>query len=74
MDKILYARVKDIVGPNAIFVEQSGAFPKRFNDFTEADNQNRLRREADISEQALKHEFKVPVTTRSKRILRVLGG
>lgn len=30
LDKILYARVRDIVGPNSIFVGQLGTFPKTF--------------------------------------------
>jgi hypothetical protein len=73
MDQIKFARVRDIIGPNSIFVEQSGMFPQRFIDFSEADGQDRVRRENDIYEQALKHEFDVPVTPKSMRMLRVLG-
>ncbi|RBA18971.1 hypothetical protein FPRO05_09900 [Fusarium proliferatum] len=53
MEKIQYARVRDIIGPNSTFVEQNGTFPQKFNDFTEEDGQDRSRREADIFEQAL---------------------
>ncbi|KAG4289748.1 hypothetical protein FPRO06_04570 [Fusarium proliferatum] len=53
MQKIQYARVRDIIGPNSTFVEQNGTFPQKFNDFTEEDGQDRSRREADIFEQAL---------------------
>ncbi|KPM44213.1 hypothetical protein AK830_g2351 [Neonectria ditissima] len=74
MDKITYARVRDIIGPNSIFVDQSGTFPQKFNDFSEADSQDRLRREDDIFEQALNKEFGVAVTPETKRMLRVLGG
>lgn len=74
LQKIQYARVRDIVGPNAVFVGQSGTYPRKFNDFSDADNEDRLAREADIFEQALKHEFGVPSTPESKRMLRVLGG
>lgn len=74
MSKITFARVRDIIGPNAVFVGQSGMFPKRFNDFTEQDNQDRLAREADMHDQALRQEFGVPVTPASKLMLRVLGG
>ncbi|KAK7222411.1 hypothetical protein V2G26_010414 [Clonostachys chloroleuca] len=73
MDQIKFARVRDIIGPNSIFVEQSAMFPQRFTDFSEADGQDRVRRENDIYEQALKHEFDVPVTPKSMRMLRVLG-
>lgn len=31
--KILYARVRDIIGPNAVFVGQSGTFPVKYTDF-----------------------------------------
>ena len=73
MEKVLYARVRDIVGPNEIFVDQSGTFPQRFSDFTEADGQDRVRRDADIFEQALRHEFDVPNNAQSQRMLRILG-
>jgi predicted dehydrogenase len=33
IDKILYARSRDIVGPNAYFVGQSGASARKFTDF-----------------------------------------
>ncbi|MBK5482515.1 Gfo/Idh/MocA family oxidoreductase [Peribacillus sp. TH16] len=36
LDKVLYARVRDIIGPNEFFVNQSGANPKRFTDIPEA--------------------------------------
>ncbi|KAF4986395.1 hypothetical protein FDECE_15984 [Fusarium decemcellulare] len=74
MDKIHYARVRDIIGPNSTYVEQSGTFPQKFNDFSEADGEDRVRRETDIYEQALAKEFGVPVTPQSSRMLRVLGG
>jgi predicted dehydrogenase len=32
--RILYARSRDIVGPNALFVGQSGTFPEKQTDFT----------------------------------------
>ncbi|KAH6892566.1 hypothetical protein B0T10DRAFT_511230 [Thelonectria olida] len=73
MDKIIYARVRDIIGPNSTSVEQSGTFPQRFSDFSEVDSQDRVAREEDIFEQALGKEFGVVVTPESKRMLRVLG-
>ncbi|KAG9503802.1 hypothetical protein J7337_003759 [Fusarium musae] len=73
MEKIQYARVRDIIGPNSTFVEQNGTFPQKFNDFTEEDGLDRSHREADIFEQALVKEFGVPSTPQSQRLLRVLG-
>ncbi|KAF4342396.1 oxidoreductase family [Fusarium beomiforme] len=57
MDKIQYARVRDIIGLNSTFVSQNGTFPQKFNDFTKADVEVRSRREADIFEQALVKEL-----------------
>ncbi|KAF6808287.1 oxidoreductase [Colletotrichum sojae] len=74
MQKIQYARVRDIIGPNATFVDQSGTFPQKFSDYSDADTQDRLKREEDIFEQALAKEFGVPVTSESKLMLRLLGG
>ncbi|KAL0932435.1 oxidoreductase [Colletotrichum truncatum] len=74
MEKIQYARVRDIIGPNSVFVEQSGTFPQKFTDYSDEDTNDRLRREADISEQALAKEFGVPVVPESKLMLRLLGG
>ncbi|GJC89415.1 inositol 2-dehydrogenase [Colletotrichum liriopes] len=74
MDKIQYARVRDIIGPNSTFVDQSGTFPVKFSDYSDADTKDRLAREEAISEQALGKEFGVPVTSDSQRMLRLLGG
>lgn len=74
MGQIQYARVRDIIGPNSIFVGQSGTYPRRSNDITEDDIQDRQKREADIFQQALGEEFDIPVTPESQRMLRLLGG
>ncbi|KAF9875280.1 oxidoreductase [Colletotrichum karsti] len=74
MEKIQYARVRDIIGPNSTFVDQSGTFPQKFSDFSDEDNADRLKRETDITEQALANEFGVPATPASKLMLRLLGG
>lgn len=53
MDKISYARVRDIIGPNNIFVGQSGTYPQKFSDFSsEATEEMRLR-SSQIAEEAL---------------------
>ncbi|KAH6879480.1 NAD binding Rossmann fold oxidoreductase [Thelonectria olida] len=75
MDKILYARVRDIIGPNSHFVNQSGTFPKRFADFTESDTADKNRKAEEMVETALKEECgNVPVTTESTLMWRLLGG
>jgi predicted dehydrogenase len=73
-EKILYARVRDIIGPNPVFVSQSGTYPAKFSDFAEEDTQDMVKRDAAIEEQALGNEFGVPVTPTSRRMLRLLGG
>lgn len=73
MDKILYARVRDIIGPNATFVNQSGTYPQRFDDFSEKDALDRRSRERDIFAQALSAEFGLAVTPASQSMLWVLG-
>jgi predicted dehydrogenase len=44
LDQILYARVRDIIGPNDYFIRQSGAYPKKFNDFPEELNKERAEK------------------------------
>jgi predicted dehydrogenase len=73
MAQIKFARVRDIIGPNALGVEQSGMYPRRFEDFSEHNTQDRVARENDMHEQALREEFGVPVTQASRIMLRVLG-
>ncbi|CAK7238448.1 hypothetical protein SEUCBS140593_010698 [Sporothrix eucalyptigena] len=74
-DRVHYARVRDIIGPNALGVSQSGTFPRPFQagDVTAADSNDRAGRELDIQTQALSNEFGVPLNDASKRMLRVLG-
>lgn len=73
MDKIIYARIRDIIGPNSIAVAQSGTFPQKFNDFSEADTQDRLSKQEEIFAQALGKEFGVEITPETKRMIWVLG-
>jgi predicted dehydrogenase len=72
--KIQYARVRDIIGPNADFVSQSGAFPKRFSDFAPEDSSLLSAMDQDINQQALEKEFGIPITAATKTMLRALGG
>lgn len=75
IDQVLYARVRDIIGPNAAFVEQSGTFPEKFDDFTPEVIANRGLRAKEMVDTALGTECEgVPVTPESTLMWRVLGG
>ncbi|CAK7202808.1 hypothetical protein SEUCBS139899_005535 [Sporothrix eucalyptigena] len=74
LDNILYARVRDILGPNAHFVGQSGTFPAKFFDFTPEDAEDKQARATEMVKTALETECGIPVTPQSTRMWRVLGG
>lgn len=71
--KITYVRVRDIVGPNAHFVGQSGTFPKKFSDFTDEDSKTLRDQDDDINQQALLKEFGIPDNKESRFMLFILG-
>ncbi|KAL5002213.1 hypothetical protein BDV10DRAFT_203000 [Aspergillus recurvatus] len=73
ISQILYARVRDIIGPNAAFVEQSGTFPKRFDDYTPEELQALEDRDRSTADEALA-SFGVPANDETRRMLMVLGG
>ena len=72
IEKILYARIRDIVGPNSTFVGQSGTFPKAFSDYRAEDSAELSKRTSDILEQALS-ELGIPITPASSLMWRHLG-
>ncbi|CAG8922224.1 unnamed protein product [Penicillium salamii] len=74
MDKILYARVRDIIGPNSTFVEQSGTFPFRATDFNEKDTQDKNTRATDIVRQGLAEAGLENFDDSMATMWRVLGG
>ncbi|KAJ4264229.1 hypothetical protein NW762_005423 [Fusarium torreyae] len=75
MDKILYARVRDIIGPNSHFVGQSGTFPQKFSDFSQSDAQDKDKRAEEMVKTALQDECGgVPITPESTTMWRVFGG
>lgn len=74
MQNIRYARVRDIIGPNSDFVNQSGTFPRKFGDITKEDIDDLNDRQEDIFDQALTKEFGIEATPSSKLMLRILGG
>ena len=73
MDKILYARVHAIIGPNSNFIDQSGTYPRQFTDVKQEDVDDRSVRGMAINKRALKDEFGIEVTDASIRMLRILG-
>ncbi|EOO00298.1 putative myo-inositol 2-dehydrogenase protein [Phaeoacremonium minimum UCRPA7] len=74
LDKILYARVRDIIGPNAVFVNQSGTFPEKFNDFDPKDSADKNSRSQEMVKTALEECGGIPVTQESTIMWRVLCG
>jgi predicted dehydrogenase len=74
ISEIQYARVRDIIGPNTAFVDQSGTFPKRFTDFRKEDSEELASKDQDMTEVALLSDFGVPVNAETKLVLALLGG
>lgn len=74
MEKIMYARVRAIIGPNSNFINQSGTFPiGATSDVSATDIDDRKRRHDDIMRRALEEEFGVAKTEQSIRMLKILG-
>jgi hypothetical protein len=73
IENVLYARVRDIVGPNSAFVGQSGTFPKTFNDYKPEDAEELSRRTTEFLEQALTQELGIPATSATTLMWRHLG-
>ncbi|KAH6621710.1 hypothetical protein C7974DRAFT_473190 [Boeremia exigua] len=75
IDQVLYARVRDIIGPNAAFVGQSGTFPEKFDDIAAEASRERESRAKEMVETALGVECGgLPVTPESTLMWRILGG
>ncbi|KAL5325298.1 hypothetical protein ACEPPN_006423 [Leptodophora sp. 'Broadleaf-Isolate-01'] len=74
IDRILYARVRDIIGQNSTFVDQSGMFPKTFDDFDDRDVSDRKDRATQLVHQALEVECNVTASPSATTMWRVLGG
>ncbi|KAF4556642.1 Oxidoreductase-like protein 8 [Elsinoe fawcettii] len=73
IDQIRYARVRDIIGPNHVFVGQSGTHPKTFGDYSQADSEALLKKTADDLEQALQVELGVKVTEETEAMWNMLS-
>jgi predicted dehydrogenase len=74
LSEIVYARVRDIIGPNSTFVGQSGVHSIKFgDDIPEEDRLELERRSTEIVAQALENEVQVPVTKDNINMWRLLG-
>ncbi|KAJ1330996.1 myo-inositol 2-dehydrogenase-like protein [Microdochium nivale] len=74
LGEVVYARVRDIIGPNSTFVSQSGTFPRQFTDFSADDSADKQARADEQVRTALETECGVAVTPDAARMWRVLGG
>lgn len=73
MDRIRYATVRDIIGRNDLFVQQSGMFYKTFNDFGEEDSDEKMETLKEQNRRALEVDLGVPVTQASETMWTLLG-
>ncbi|GAB7322970.1 hypothetical protein MBLNU13_g05501t2 [Cladosporium sp. NU13] len=76
IDQIRYARVRDIIGPNSIFVGQSGTYPRTFSDHREEDTKALRTKSREDMEQALQTELGIAVTDKTEMMwefLSILG-
>ncbi|KAK6496842.1 hypothetical protein TWF481_001826 [Arthrobotrys musiformis] len=72
---VKYARVRDIIPPNKIFVDQSATFPQKFNEsIPEAAKKDLSEKEERMVREALEVDMGLPVTQERNWMLRVLGG
>jgi hypothetical protein len=64
----------DIIGPNSYFVNQSGTFPQKPTDISDANLQDRDMRAQETIKTALEDECGgIPVTSDSARMWRLFG-
>lgn len=64
----------DIIGPNSVFVGQSGTFPKQAKHFSEKDTQDKQSRAAEIVRQGLAEAGLEKFNDLTARMWRMLGG
>ncbi|KAF3393735.1 1-carboxy-3-chloro-3,4-dihydroxycyclo hexa-1,5-diene dehydrogenase [Penicillium rolfsii] len=75
MEKVLYARVRDIIGPNSLFISQSATFPQRFTDFRAEDVAEKEKNAQEMVHTALQIESGgVPVNSDTVPMWRLLCG
>ncbi|PVI03220.1 NAD(P)-binding protein [Periconia macrospinosa] len=72
--QIRYARVRDIIGPNSVFIDQSGTYSKTFSDYRKEDSEALSTKTRDDIEQALQSELGVAVTEQTEKMWELLSG
>ena len=73
LDQISYARVRDIIGQNAFFVNQSGTFPQRYDDIAPADVEEKKKCMDAMVKEALTVDMNVPYVRESEQMWLLLG-
>ncbi|KAL4920466.1 hypothetical protein BDW62DRAFT_6205 [Aspergillus aurantiobrunneus] len=73
LSQVLYARVRDIIGPNAAFVAQSGTYPRHFDDYAPEDSHALRDKDRTAADEALA-AFGVPANDETRRMLMALSG
>jgi len=73
IEQIRYARVRDIIGPNSIFVGQSGTYPRTFSDYREEDTKALRTKTREDVEQALQTELGIAVTEKTEMMWEFLS-
>lgn len=73
LDNILYARVRDIIGPNSHFVSQSAMFSREFSDFPQEDVDDKTKRAEEQIRTGLQ-EAGVEYNDQNRAVWRSLGG
>ena len=73
MGQIRYARVRDIIGPNSVFVAQSGTYPRTFSDYRNEDSEALRTKARNDTEQALQTELGVTMTEQTDMMWQMLS-
>lgn len=73
IEQIRYARVRDIIGPNSVFIGQSGTYPRTFNDYPKADSDALQAKIASDMEQALHTELGIAATEETSMMWEMLS-
>lgn len=73
IEQIRYARVRDIIGPNSVFIAQSGTYPRTFSDYREEDSEGLRTKTHDDIEQALQAELGMTVTKETDMMWQTLS-
>ncbi|EGX48471.1 hypothetical protein AOL_s00080g100 [Orbilia oligospora ATCC 24927] len=71
---VQYVKVRDIICPNSIFINQSGTFPQKFDGISEEEKQAFSEREDQVTHEALVVDMGLAITEKRKTMLRLLGG